>query len=90
MCLILVYLSRSVPDPPFTDAPAFFVFVLVLLLKVIGTHNSYHRRTNIPTIGDMFSYDFPSIVGQLDAGVRHLELDVHFDWKTRRLYACYI
>lgn len=52
--------------------------------KVIGTHNSYHWRTNIPVIRDMFSYDFPSIAGQLDAGVRHLELDVHYDWKTGR------
>lgn len=62
------------------------MFFLVLILKVIGTHNSYHRRTSIPTIGDMFAYDFPSIAGQLDAGVRHLELDVHYDWKTGRLY----
>lgn len=62
------------------------MFFLVLVLKVIGTHNSYHRRTSIPTIGDMFAYDFPSIAGQLDAGVRHLELDVHYDWKTGRLY----
>lgn len=58
-------------------------FVL-LILKVIGTHNSYHRHTSIPVIGDMFSYDFQSIVEQLDAGVRHLELDVHYDWKTGR------
>lgn len=53
-------------------------------LKVYGTHNSYHRRTNIPALGKFWKYEFPSITAQLDAGVRHLELDVHYDWKTGR------
>lgn len=53
-------------------------------LKVYGTHNSYHRRTNIPVLGKFWKYEFPSIHAQLDTGVRHLELDVHYDWKTGR------
>lgn len=54
------------------------------LPKVIGTHNSYHRRTGIPGVNRFWPYDFPSLTTQLDAGVRHLELDVHYDWKTGR------
>lgn len=75
----LQFSTRSAP------AAARFRPRFVRVLKVFGTHNSYHRRTNIPSIGDMFPYDFQSIVEQLDAGVRHLELDVHYDWKTGRL-----
>lgn len=52
--------------------------------KVLGTHNSYHRRTNIPALGNFWPSDYPSLAAQLDAGVRHIELDVHFDWKSGR------
>ncbi|CAN0223778.1 unnamed protein product [Ectocarpus sp. 12 AP-2014] len=59
-------------------------------LQVYGTHNSYHRRTNIPGLSKFWKYEFPSIPAQLDAGVRHLELDVHYDWKTGRWFVYHI
>ncbi|CAN0249689.1 unnamed protein product [Ectocarpus sp. 4 AP-2014] len=53
-------------------------------LQVIGTHNSYHRRTYVPALSDYWDYHYPSLTAQLDAGIRHLELDIHYDWKTGR------
>lgn len=55
-----------------------------LKIKVIGTHNSYHRQSVVPGMKRFWPYRFPSLADQLDGGVRHLELDVHYDWKTRR------
>ncbi|CAM9318285.1 unnamed protein product [Scytosiphon promiscuus] len=59
-------------------------------LQVLGTHNSYHRRTNIPALRSAWPCHYSSITAQLDAGVRHLELDIHFDWKTGRWFVYHI
>ena len=61
-------------------SPQLFSF----LYKVIGTHNSYHQHTYIPALSEYWDYHYPSLTTQLDAGVRHLELDIHYDWKTGR------
>ncbi|CAM9955126.1 unnamed protein product [Ectocarpus sp. 6 AP-2014] len=59
-------------------------------LQVIGTHNSYHRRTYVPALSDYWDYHYPSLTAQLDAGIRHLELDIHYDWKTGRWFVFHL
>ncbi|CAB1118253.1 unnamed protein product [Ectocarpus sp. CCAP 1310/34] len=59
-------------------------------LQVIGTHNSYHRRTFVPALSDYWDYQYPSLTAQLDAGIRHLELDTHYDWKTGRWFVFHL
>eukprot|EP00903_Cladosiphon_okamuranus_P019957 g18340.t2 len=59
-------------------------------LQVIGTHNSYHRRTYVPALSEYWDYDYPSLTAQLDAGIRHLELDIHYDWKTGRWFVFHL
>ncbi|CAM9318805.1 unnamed protein product [Scytosiphon promiscuus] len=59
-------------------------------LQVIGTHNSYHRRSYVPAMSDFWNYHYPSLTSQLDAGVRHLELDIHYDWKTGRWFVFHL
>eukprot|EP00752_Nemacystus_decipiens_P003459 g3194.t1 len=59
-------------------------------LQVIGTHNSYHRHTYLPALRDYWDYNYPSLTAQLDAGIRHLELDIHYDWKTGRWFVFHL
>ncbi|KAH8059901.1 calcium dependent phosphoinositide phospholipase C [Aureococcus anophagefferens] len=55
-----------------------------------GTHNSYHRRPrrfHFPywnALIPQWQYSHPRLARQLDAGARHLELDVHVDSATRK------
>ena len=55
-----------------------------------GTHNSYHRapRTSRFPFWNGFipqwQYSHPRLAAQLDAGARHLELDVHVDSANRK------
>lgn len=52
-------------------------------LQLLGTHNSYHIEPLI-SFSSTFKYSHESLPTQLDRGVRHLEIDGHFDRKTQR------
>ena len=70
-------------------------------LQVIGSHNSYRRRTYAPLFAHLqniraclsaeldpetWDYDHPPLREQLDAGVRALEIDIYNDPAGGRFY----
>ncbi len=52
-------------------------------LQLLGTHNSYHIQPIIP-FSSTFRYSHEPIPNQLERGVRHLEIDCHFNRRTNR------
>jgi hypothetical protein len=85
--LILAFMagSATAKDP----APA--RMLRINDLAVIGTHNSYKQpmpaatmariRATDPAMADALDYSHRSLVEQLDAGARQLEIDVNYDPK---------
>ncbi len=79
----------SAPTTTTTAAPAMDEVVRLNQIQVVGTHNSYHRRLAPKLFEILTSFDakFAASVdyehlpldGQLDAGIRQLELDVFAD-----------
>ena len=47
-------------------------------LQALGTQNSYHLRPPGQAVIPKWDYAYPPLDRQLDAGVRELELDVHY------------
>lgn len=47
-------------------------------IQTLGTHNSYHVLDGAPA-DPSHDYSHPPLSAQLDAGIRHFELDIHRD-----------